>query len=211
LRAFLFLMLIVCIISCNSTFTPKPRGYFAIPFPEKKYQVFNEKNYPYSFEYPVYATILKDTTFFGESTENPWWINVEFPNFNGRIYVSYNQIGGKTIFKIKQNGKYKDSIGINDFDKLMEGSYKLTYEHSAKANSIDDSAFRTKNNISGIFFKVGGNAATSHQFLVTDTTKNFLRGALYFDATPNADSLSIVNNFLYTDLQHLVNTFKWKR
>ena len=51
--------------------------------------------------------------------------------------------------------------------------------------------------------------ATANQFFLTDTSKHFLRGALYFDATPNEDSLSIVNKFLIEDVKHLINTFKW--
>jgi len=61
-----------------------------------------------------------------------------------------------------------------------------------------------------MFFSVGGDVATSYQFYLTDSTKNFLRGALYFDATPNADSLGIVNDFLLQDMKHLINTFKWR-
>ena len=57
---------------------------------------------------------------------------------------------------------------------------------------------------------VGGYAATSKQFFVTDTGKHFLRGALYFNATPNADSLQPVQDFLQQDIQHLLQTFKWK-
>ena len=54
--------LIVC-IACNSNFVPKPRGYFKIELPEKRYQVFNQPGYPYTFEYPLYARIIKDSTF----------------------------------------------------------------------------------------------------------------------------------------------------
>lgn len=61
-----------------------------------------------------------------------------------------------------------------------------------------------------MYFDLGGNTATANQFFVTDTTKHFLRGALYFDATPNADSLSIVNDFLKKDLEHLINSLKWR-
>jgi gliding motility-associated lipoprotein GldD len=86
----------------------------------------------------------------------------------------------------------------------------MTFKHSTKANSIEDSAFQTDNGIAGVFFRVGGNAATAHQFYATDTAKHFLRGALYFDATPNEDSLSVVNDFLQKDMQHLINTLKWK-
>ena len=78
------------------------------------------------------------------------------------------------------------------------------------STSIKDSLFHTPNGITGIFFRVGGNAATAKQFFVSDTTKNFLRGALYFDATPNYDSLKPVQDFLQVDMDHLINTFRWK-
>jgi gliding motility-associated lipoprotein GldD len=77
------------------------------------------------------------------------------------------------------------------------------------ATKIDDSLMHTPNGITGVFFKVRGNAATAKQFFLSDTTKNFLRGALYFYATPNADSLAPVQQFLQKDLEHLINTFKW--
>ena len=86
----------------------------------------------------------------------------------------------------------------------------MTFKHTVKASSIDDSAMHTPNGISGVFFKVGGNAATAKQFFVTDTTRNFLRGALYFDTAPNEDSLKNVNTFLQEDMNHLINTFRWK-
>ena len=178
--------------SCNSSYTPKPTGYYKIDFPEKKYQVFDQPGYPYSFEYPLYASIVKDSTFFGEATENPWWINVDFPQFRGRIYVSYKE------------------IGKNKFDTLVKHSFELTGKHTSKAYSIDDSLITTPNNTHGVFFTVGGDVATANQFFLSDSTKHFLRGALYFDATPNADSLGIVNKFLMEDMKHLINTFKWR-
>ncbi len=184
--------LLTMIYSCNSNYTPKPKGYFKINFPEKKYQLFDQPGYPYTFEYPLYANVVKDSTFFGEATENPWWININFPQFNGRIYVSYKE------------------IGKNKFDKLINDAFNLTNKHNSKANSIDESRIETSNNIHGMFFNVGGDVATANQFFLTDSTKHFLRGALYFDAAPNADSLAIVNKFLLDDMKHLINSFKWK-
>ena len=78
------------------------------------------------------------------------------------------------------------------------------------ATGIQDSLFTTRAGIKGIYFNLGGNTATANQFFVTDSTKNFLRGALYFDATPNADSLGVVNEFLKKDLLHLINTLQWR-
>jgi len=193
LRFFSILLIAGALLSaCNSDYVPRPRGYFRIPLPEHKYQVFNQPGYPYTFEYPVYARVIQDSTFFEDKPENPYWINIDFPRFNGRIYISYKDIGKQT------------------FDKLRDDAYKMTYKHTLKATSIEDSLMQTDQGVTGVFFNVGGNAATGRQFFLTDTTRHFLRGALYFDATPNEDSLSVVDNFLSQDMRHLINTFKWK-
>lgn len=209
----LFFLLTAGLIAaaCNSPFTQKPRGYFKIDFPKHEYRVFDMPGYPYTFEYPVYANIVKDSSFFGEQISNNWWINIEFPRFNGRIYVSYNAIGGKSLYKVP-NGKggYRDSLGLNTFEGLREGSYKLTYKHSLKASAIGEEPIQTANGIGGTFFDVSGNSATAKQFFLTDTSRHFLRGALYFDVSPNEDSLKIVNTFLQEDMRHLINTFKWR-
>jgi len=190
--AFLFSALAIFFVSCNSPYIPKPKGYFKIDFPEKKYQLFNHQDYPYSFEYPMYARVVKDSTFFGDATENPWWINIDFPQFNARIYLSYKIIG-----------KYK-------LDSLLNDAFNLTNKHSIKATYIDDSLLNVSPDVHGEFFNVEGDVATASQFFLTDSTHNFLRGALYFDATPNEDSLAPVNGFLVEDMKHLINTFKWK-
>jgi gliding motility-associated lipoprotein GldD len=177
--------------ACNSPYVPKPTGYFKIDFPQKAYQTFNEPGFPYTFEYPAYAKIIRDSSFFGDAPENPWWINIEFPQFNGRVYVSYKQ------------------IGENKLDKLLNDAYNLTNKQSVKASAISDSLITTENGIHGTYFKVSGDVATANQFFLTDSTKHFLRGALYFDTTPNQDSLRPVNQFLVEDLMHLISTFKW--
>ncbi len=212
LRAILFLVGVSWMASCNSEYIPRPVGYFKIDLPEHQYRTFDEPGYPYRFEYPVYATIVRDTSYFGDAPENPWWINIDFPGFNGRIYVSYNVIGGRTIYKVKTEGVgYRDSLAVNTFADLIDGSYRLSYKHSSKASSIEDSLIKTPRNVHGVFFRLGGNAATANQFFLTATVRNFLRGALYFDTTPNEDSLRPVNDFLMEDMLHLINSFEWKR
>jgi gliding motility-associated lipoprotein GldD len=199
------------LFSCNSTYTSKKKGYYNIEFPERKYLVFDEPGVPYSFEYPVYANIVKDSTYFDSTPENPFWRNIDFPQFNARIFLSYKQVGGRAIYKVKMpNGEYADSSGINYFDRMVNDAFNLTNKNEAVATSIKDSLFVTPNNITGIFFKVGGNAATARQFFMSDTSTHFIRGALYFDTTPNADSLKPVQDFLQTDILHLINTFRWK-
>lgn len=185
----------IILFSCNSNYTiGKKKGYFKIDFPEKKYQLFDQPGYPYSFEYPVYARIVKDTTFFEDKPENPWWINLDVPQFAGRIYISYKIITSR-----------------NKLDSLVSDAFKMAYkQHVTISTGITDSVMKTPNGIEGIYFSLAGNTATANQFFLTDSTKHFLRGALYFDATPNADSLGIVNDFLKQDIKHLINTLTWK-
>ena len=201
----------VSFIACNTPYVSKKRGYYSIELPDRKYQKFDEPGFPYSFEYPAYAKIIQDTTYFDNNPENSYWRNIDFPEFHARIFLSYKEIGGKALYKIKQtNGQYKDSFAINVFDKMVADAFTLTNKNNVVSSSINDSLIHTQNSVSGVFFKVGGNAATSKQFFLSDTTKNFIRGALYFDVTPNADSLRPVQDFLQVDMDHIINTFKWK-
>ena len=189
-----FFLLVVVAAACNTDYIIKPRGYFKIDFPEKSYQKFEQAGYPYTFEYPVYGKVVQDTLFFEERPENPYWINIDFPQFKGRIHISY-----------------KD-IGRNNFDSLVNDAYTMSYkQHTYKASSIEPSPFTTPSGVEGVFFSLKGNTATAYQFFVTDTTKHFLRGALYYDAVPNEDSLRPVNDFLRQDLEHLINTIRWTK
>jgi gliding motility-associated lipoprotein GldD len=199
--------LVAFIFACNSDYTPKPRSYFKIALPQRAYKEFNEPGYPYAFEYPVYASISKEAD---SSSNNPYWINVNFDQFQGRIYLSYKSINGSTVYKIKTANGYKDSVVNNSFESLREEAYKMTYKHTIKASGIIDSAFATDNGSTGVYFYVAGEAATSKQFYVADTARHFLRGALYFDASPNADSISVVSDFLEEDIKHLLRTLRWK-
>ena len=197
MKKLFFLFFVFCFlffVSCNSTYTAgKKKGYFKIDFPEKKYKAFDQPGYPYTFEYPVYAQVSKDSTFFDDKAGD-WWINIDVPQFDGRIYISYKEIG-KT----------------NNFDSLREDARKMAYQqHMQIATGIQEIEIQKPDHTGGIFYELSGNTATASQFFLTDSTKHFLRGALYFDAAPNADSLGIVNDFLKKDLDHLINTLKWK-
>ena len=198
-------------IACNSNYTSKKTGYYQINFPQKKYILFNEPGFPYSFEYPAYARITADSTYFDTDPENKYWRNIDFENFNAKIFLSYKKIGAASRYKVKQpNGQYKDSLGINQYDKMINDAFNLTNKNEDIATAKKDSLFKTNNNITGLLFKLNGNVATQRQFFMTDTTTHFLRGALYFYAPPNADSLKPVVDFIQKDIDHMIATFKWQ-
>jgi gliding motility-associated lipoprotein GldD len=198
--------------SCNSSPTVKPRGYFRINLPEKKtYRSFDRPDFPYSFNYPVYGNIVQDSTFFDDKPQNPYWINIDFPQYDAKIYLSYSGINEKVLFKEKTPTGYKDSTGVNTLNKLINDAFALTNKHSIKANSIDEVEVHPAPGVSGFIFEVGGNAASLKQFYLTDSTKHFIRGALYFNATPNEDSVKPVSQFLFQDMKELINSLRWKK
>lgn len=186
-------IMVLVLLSCNSDYTIKPRGYFKIDLPQKSYQKFDRPDYPYTFEYPVYSNVIKDTLFFESEPENPYWINVDFPQFNSKIHISYKE------------------VGRNKIDSLVNDAFTMAYkQHTYKASAIEPVPFTSDNGIQGVYFSLTGNTATANQFFITDSVKHFLRGALYFDATPNEDSLRPVSNFLRQDMEHLINTLQWR-
>lgn len=173
--------------------TPKKKGYFRLDLPtEHSYQKFTDSNFPFEFEYPNYAKITQDTNLVAEE-DAPYWINISFIDYNATIYLSYKPL---TI---------QDNI-----QKLVDESYRLSYGHDRRADYIATNEFTTPHNLYGMNYQVGGDAASAHQFYITDSTKNFVRGSLYFETVPNADSLKPAIDFLNIDMQHLINTMKFK-
>ena len=189
----LLMVIMACIISvssCNNEYTPKPRGYFRIALPEKKY-ILLDSIYPYAFEYPAYARITNDPL----SPQEQNWINIEMPVFHGRIHISYKPLTDK-----------------NSLVTFTEDTRTLAMKHMAKASGIRQIAISDPNRkMYGLVYEINGmGAASPYQFYLTDSTTHWLRGSLYFDAIPNNDSLAPVIDFVKTDIQHLFETIRWK-
>jgi gliding motility-associated lipoprotein GldD len=190
-----FAFIVIGVSSCRpKVFTPKQPGYFRVDTPmQHAYQPFNNASFPYSFEYPVYGLIERDSAFFREKADNPYWLNINVPQLGGMINLTYKHFNNKA-----------------EFDRIVEDCYNLSFFHHEKADFIDEHLFRTAEGASGIIYVVGGNAASKYQFTITDSVQHFIRGDLYFYVTTNADSLRPANDFLFQDIQHLIQTLHFK-
>ena len=177
-------------VSCNDSdnYLPKPRGYFRIDLPEKAYTKVDtiEK---YSFECPNYALVTPD--IYSPNEKN--WVNIEMPQFKGSIHMTHKPVNGNL-------GEY------------LEDVHTMVVKHLQKANGMRDSLIvNEEHNVYGMFIEMDGKGvATPMQFYLTDSTKNFVRGALYFNFQPDNDSMQPVINFIRADIDHLINTFEWK-
>jgi gliding motility-associated lipoprotein GldD len=195
-----FTLLIVALLffaACgdNHDYSPKPRGYFRIVFPKKEYQVYNS-NYPFTFLYPKYAVMEKDTqTRIAPKLLNMnQLINMQFPQENGTLHLSYETITSKKVF-----------------DELVEDAHKFAFKNTVKATDIDQGNINIPaQKVYGIYYTIGGNAASSVQFFLTDSVKHYLRGALYFNTEPRLDSIQPVLNFVKQDINVMIKSFRWK-
>lgn len=176
--------------------TPKPRAYPKVVYPEKAYQPFTEGYCGFTFEYPKYAVIQQDTTFFDEKPDDPCWFNVVVKDFDCRLHCSYSPI-----------------TKVKTADRLKTDAFKMTDWHNKKATYIQETPlFNAAHNVKGILFNVEGPVASQLQFFLTDTAeqKHFFRAALYFYTEPNVDSLAPVYDFMRKDVERMIETFQWK-
>jgi gliding motility-associated lipoprotein GldD len=183
----LYFLPVLILVGCEEAYTPKPRAYYRIDLPLKNFQKYSS-DCPFTFEYPEYATAKIDSR---PSSEN-CWMNIDFPQFNARIHISYKPIE-------------------KNLEKLIEDSRSLTYKHVIKATDIrEDLVDDPLAKVYGQIYDVKGDAASYLQFYLTDSSTHFLRGSLYFNAAPNYDSIVPVLDFIRADIHHLTETFNWK-
>jgi len=187
---FLFVSVLVWTSCKNNDYTPKPRGYFRITLPSKEYRML-DSIFPYTFNYPVYCKILPDA----QSPQETNWINLQFTGFRGVLHLSYKPV---------QNN--------SNLSQYIEDSRILAFKHIPKASMIEQIQVQyPENKVYGLIYVIKGQGAASpYQFYITDSLHHFMRGALYFDASPNSDSLKPVIDFVRKDIDHLIETVKWK-
>jgi gliding motility-associated lipoprotein GldD len=185
--SYLFALILILTFSCQQDYIPKPHGYFRIDFQEKTYHQFDSIALPFTFEIPGYSKVVPDHDRLAEQ----YWVNLKIPAHKAEVHISYKKVD-------------------KNLAKLMEDSRTLAYKHSIKADAINERIFvNPEKKVYGTIYLIDGNAASPLQFYLTDSTKNFLRGALYIKEVPNIDSLRPVIDFLTPDVIRLIETTQW--
>ncbi len=191
-RILAFLLLGSSFLLCSCTedevYTPRPRGYFRITLPEKHYVEW-KGDCPFTMEIPDYAQMYKSSA----PNAPDCWKDLFFGQFDATVYLSYHEITSDSLFA-----------------ELINQSWELTEAHNEMSQTIRDSIIlRPEDGVSGTVIVLGGNAASLVQFYLTDSVKNFVRGSLYFYATPNKDSIQPVVEYIKQDVFHIAHTLKW--
>ena len=178
----ILLFIILLLLGCTSNYTPKPKGYVKFDFPEKEYEEL-KNDCPFGFEFPSYSRLNRQ--------ENSCFINLDFPQQNAVLYISY--------FSLDDN-----------LQEHLKQSERLAYKHNVIANRITEQLYINDSlNVYGVLYDYQGETAVASQFYLTDSLNHFFRGSLYFNTGLN-DSILPVNNFLKYDIKHLIETFYWR-
>jgi gliding motility-associated lipoprotein GldD len=199
---FFVVILFVFLSSCSEKEVekgdlPRPKGFNLIPLPAHRY-VALEKGHPYTFEISTLAEVRPDTLTLGNKeriwTAEPHWIYVYYPAWNAFIQITYKNLGGDQV-KMKA---------------LIKDSYKLAYKHQGKASGIQEYVMTTKRGKKAGLIELEGEVATSFQFFSTDSSRHFIRGAVYVNTATANDSLAPIIRYLKQDAMHLIQTLQWK-
>lgn len=189
---YLVLILFLC-LACKDEVVPKPKGYLRLEYPEANYVKTEVGQVPFSFEANTLANKINSKKLL--STTESYAINVEYSSLKGTIYLTYKSI----------NNSEKNLV---DF---LRDAQNFTQKHTNKADEIKETEYSNKQNrVYGMFYEVGGNAASQSQFYVTDSTEHFVTGSLYFYAKPNYDSILPAAKYLEKDIRRIMETVKWK-
>jgi gliding motility-associated lipoprotein GldD len=188
-KILLFIPVLLGLIACEETYLPKPPGYNRIDLPAHGYQKLSD-GYPYQLEYSKYSQVEADS--FNLEEDN--WINLHYVDFEAKVHLTYKEIDEEISFQ-----------------KLSNDAFKLTAKHQMKAYGIQESVALTPEGYTGVIAELTGEVPTQFQFFVTDSTKNFLRGALYFNTAMKNDSLSPVIEYIKVDMAHLMNSVKFQK
>lgn len=173
---------LLSLVSCKDDVLPKPAAQLRLEYPEAKYATY-QNDCPIEFDVNLNSKIEIDKNC---------GFSIHYPKMKATIYITY-----KTVNK--------------DIDKLLRDAQKLTYEHVIKADDIVEQPFLNPDNkVYGMFYQVGGNAATNAQFYATDSTKHFITGSVYFYAKPNFDSIKPATEYIENDMRRLLESLRWK-
>ena len=190
MRVILVLGLIVVLAACSRDYQPKPKGYNRLFLPEASYRI-SPDTLPYQFEYSTHAKFLKDTSWVNST----YWVEIFYPELQATIHLTYEKIG-------------HDQKKLREY---LKDAYVLTSKHQIKAYAINEVISKTPSGKTAVIAELEGEVPSQFQFTITDSAKNFMRGALYFNTQVANDSLAPAIEFMKRDMMQIINTLEWKR
>jgi gliding motility-associated lipoprotein GldD len=185
----LFTTVLLISAGCTPDYLPKPKGYNRLDLPDRSFTALPD-SLPYTFEISTAARIYRDSSYIAER----YWIDLFYPDIVANVQITYKNL-------------HQDQELLQE---LVTDAYKLTSKHQIKAYSIEESILKTPSGKTVVVAELEGEVPSQFQFFTTDSTENFLRGALYFRTSTKNDSLAPAIEYMKVDIMHMLNTLEWK-
>ena len=181
-KCFLMALLGLAILSCGEDPLPKPRAMLRLEYPQRAYRLLDNPC-PFQFEYNQLAK-----QEFKEGCN----LVLDYPSMKGSIFITYKPVEG-------------------NLNELLSDAQQLSYEHVVKPDNILEQPFiNPESRVYGMFYEVEGDAASQSQFYLTDSTRHFVTGSLYFYAKPNYHSILPAAVYLQNDIRRIMESLTWK-
>ena len=195
-------------------YTPKPQAYLRIDMPEHEYFLLDTmrsnpgdtmvcpngdtaialtgsiNTFPFIFEANKCIEWTEKDAPKGER-----WVDLMYPQWDGVVYLTYKRLRNAADLRGQ----------IDTSSRMLEKHYQL-------ASGVEEQFYEdAENRVYGTVYHLKGNkVATTCQFWATDSVHHYLRGALFLNCTPNNDSLAPVLNYIQEDIEHLMETLRWR-
>lgn len=181
-------VLAIMCVACTRPSAPKPYGYFRIAIPEHEYisSASQRSDLPFTFALSSHAAIQN------ADSANHQYFNIQYPTLNATIHCSYLPIH-------------------HNLAGLLADANEMVYSHTVKASAIPEQEYvDSANRVFGMLYELQGNTATPAQFYLTDSTRHFLRCAVYVNTIPNQDSLAPIIDYLRMDVRTMMESLRWQ-
>ena len=176
----LLFVFLTLLLSCEETTLPKPKAQLRLEYPSGEMKAFGTE--AFRFQYNSQAEVRR---------ENATSYQLEYPKMKGTLFLNYKPVN-------------------DDLNILLADAQKFAYEHVVKADAILEQPFiNSEARVFGMLYEVKGDAASQAQFYITDSTRHFLTGSLYFYSKPNYDSIYPAAIYLQEDIRKLMESLQW--
>lgn len=184
---------VVLFTACGGRdYSPKPQAYLRIDMPEPSYRLVDTNiALPFTFEVNNCAEIAPKDGPRGEM-----WMDIVYPQWDGVVFLTYRSLHSPESLRSQ----------VDESMRLLEQHYQVT--SGVEEQEYEDSEHKVYGTV---YYLKGNKVASTCQFWVTDSASNFLRGALFLNHTPNNDSLAPVIGYIQADIEHLVETLRWRK
>lgn len=183
MRYFIVILFLFILNSCADEPIVKPGAQLRLEYKTAVYDSLS-LDCPFEFQKNRIAEVIK---------KDGCGVNIVYPPMKATIYLTYQQVRDDNL------------------NSLLIDAQKLAYGHNIKANEIfEQPRVDSINDVYGMFYIINGEAASQSQFYVTDSTRHFISGALYFETKPNFDSIYPAVVYLRDDIRRIMETVSWK-